>query len=209
MHKGVILLVKASDRDEAKEKAEEFLEPYGDGDVWDWYSIGNRWHNTLAPADKVKKFHKSVTKLYPQLKGSYSINDIENDKVRPIIQKEWDKLGLKGKNPFWSNYGFDVKDTPDDYNIVPLSECIETVKKWVKDTKKEAKEYYQKMQKERVKENKSGKGTMSEYYAGLYKDAIYNNFCFESNVYDTETQEGESIPKDITGYWAVMIDMHN
>lgn len=47
MHKGVILLTKAKNREEAKAKAEEFLEPYGDGDVWDWYVIGGRWSGTL------------------------------------------------------------------------------------------------------------------------------------------------------------------
>ena len=34
MHKGVILLVKATDRNEAIEKAEDFLTPFGDSDVW-------------------------------------------------------------------------------------------------------------------------------------------------------------------------------
>ena len=55
MHKGVIILVEAEDRQDAMNKVEDFLEPYGDGDVWDWYSIGNRWHNTLAPAELVKR----------------------------------------------------------------------------------------------------------------------------------------------------------
>ncbi len=40
MHKGVILLIKASQRDEAKDKVQEFMVQYGDGDIWDWYVIG-------------------------------------------------------------------------------------------------------------------------------------------------------------------------
>ena len=37
MHKGVILLVKAQDKEEAKQEVSNFMEQYGDGDVWDWY----------------------------------------------------------------------------------------------------------------------------------------------------------------------------
>jgi len=47
MHKGVILIVKADDKDEAQTRAEEFLEQYGDGDVWDWYAFGGRWTGLL------------------------------------------------------------------------------------------------------------------------------------------------------------------
>lgn len=50
---------------------------------------------------------------------------------------------------------------------------------------------------------------MPAYYAGLYKDAEYNNFCFESNVYDATEQVGEEIPENIEGYFAIMVDMHN
>ena len=56
MHKGVILLVKTLDKEEALNEVESFLEPYGEGDVWDWYRIGGRWNNTLAPKDKLDIF---------------------------------------------------------------------------------------------------------------------------------------------------------
>jgi len=48
MHKGIILLVKATTRKEAKHKAVAFLQPYGNGDVWDWYQIGGRWTGELT-----------------------------------------------------------------------------------------------------------------------------------------------------------------
>jgi len=214
MHKGVILLVKAEDRDDALDKVNDFMEPYGEGDVWDWFSIGNRWHNTLAPKDKVETFTKKVNELYPQTKGSYATNDIENETVRPIIQAEWEKLGLRGKNPFWSSYGFDVKDSEEDYNVVPLSDCIDTVKDWVRDVEKVAEEEFAELVKAREEtKEKKAKGEkvwdMSAYHASRYKDAIYNNFCFDSNVFDVTEEAGEKLPEDIKGYWAIMIDMHN
>jgi hypothetical protein len=43
MHKLVICLTKAQNKGEARGNVEDFLEQYGDGDVWDWYVIGGRW----------------------------------------------------------------------------------------------------------------------------------------------------------------------
>ena len=60
MHKGVILLTKASDKEEALDSVREFLENYGDGDVWDWYQIGGRWSNTLAPKEKAEQWYSII-----------------------------------------------------------------------------------------------------------------------------------------------------
>jgi hypothetical protein len=209
MHKGIIILTKASDRDEAKSNVEEFLEGFGNGDVWDWYSIGGRWNNLLAPKDIVKKFTEWVHEKYPVTKGYYSIKDIEETEAKQIIQNKWEELGLRSKNPYWDSYGFSLTDLEDDYNILPLSECVDMVREWCKDSKKEAEEYFEKLVEERAKEKIEGMGTMSAYYAGLYKDAVYDNFCFETNVYDASESVGETIPEDIKEYWAVVIDIHN
>jgi hypothetical protein len=210
MHKGVIILVKASDRDEAIDRVNEFMEPYGEGDVWDWFSIGNRWHNTLAPKEKVTEFHKIIHELYPQTAGCYSINEIENGEVRPIIQAEWERLGLRGKNPYWSAYGFDVQDSPEDYNVVPLSECLETVKEWTKDVTAEKERLLTEINEESEKDKKE-KSTWSRvgYLSDQLSDLASGNFCFDSNVYNADTDEAETIPEDVTGYYAVMVDMHN
>jgi hypothetical protein len=48
MHKGVICLTKATDKQDAISNVESFLESYGDGKVWDWYEIGGRWSDTLG-----------------------------------------------------------------------------------------------------------------------------------------------------------------
>lgn len=211
MHKGVIILVDAENRQDAIEKVENFLEGYGDGRVWDWYSIGNRWHNVLAPADKLGEFDEWIHETYKDVfdkHGSYSIDKLENETDRPIIQAKWESLGLKGLNTYYSSYGFDAKDTEDDYNVVPLKDCVETVKKWCKNTEEEREKAWKEMIKAR-KEAKKGKYDMSGYYAERYKNAVYGDFSFDSNVYDASVGVGEKIPENIEDYWAVMVDMHN
>jgi len=63
MHKGIIILTQAEHRDEALTNVEVFLDMYKD-QVWDWYAIGNRWHNALAPKDKLKEFNEWVRKEF-------------------------------------------------------------------------------------------------------------------------------------------------
>jgi hypothetical protein len=51
--------------------------------------------------------------------------------------------------------------------------------------------------------------SMLEYLDGLYLSYKDGEFSFESNVYNIDTGEAESLPKNITNYWVVMVDMHN
>jgi hypothetical protein len=213
MHKGVIILIKAEDRDDALTKVDIFMEEY-QNEVWDWYAIGNRWHNTLAPKEKMEEFHKWVKETYKDVfmkDGAYKLNDLENETVRPIIQGKWEELGLRGINPYYSAYGFDVKDTEDDYNAVPLRDCLETVKEWVRDIEEAKRDAWNKMLEAKEEADNNGAYDMSGYWAGIYKDAQYNNFCFDSNVFNADTYEAETIPKEeeINDYWAVMVDMHS
>ncbi len=211
MHKGVVLLTKADTREDALANVETFMENYGEGKVWDWYTVGGRWHNALAP--NTEGFYKLMHEKYPFVKdGMYSIDKVENSIDKPIIQEMWESLGLKGKNPYYSSYGFDGEDTQEDYNVVPLKDCLQEVKLWVRDIKEDAEKLFLKIVEAREDEKNKPENkynTMSAYYAGLYKDVVYNNFCFESNVYNCTKEEGESIPENIEEYWAVMVDMHN
>lgn len=207
MHKGVILLVKATDKDEAIEKVNDFMEPYGNGDVWDWFQIGGRWNNTLAPKELVDQFNIKVDNhiLKKEEHGFISSKQVEEKKKE--LQDAWEELGLKGSNPYCDHYKLPTDG--NEYDAVPLSDCIVTVKEWLQDLDKMADGYFEKLVEEREKEKGGKKGTMSAYYAGLYKDVTYQNFSFESNVYDIDTDAAESIPEDVTGYYAVMVDMHN
>ena len=209
MHKGVILLVKADSKEDALIQVTDFMESYGEGDVWDWYSIGGRWNNSLAPKDLLDQFKIKVdNEILIKQEGSSWISQQQVDENQELLQKAWEECGLEGLNSYCDHYSL-----PEDgniYDIVPLISCLETVKDWTKDLNKEKEEYWNKMleAKEKAKE---GEYDMSGYYAGRYKDLQYGNFCFESNVYNVETGKAESLPKEeeIVDYYAVMVDMHN
>ena len=47
MHAAHIIAVEADNADEAMAAVEHALSPYGDGQVWDWFSIGGRWEGSL------------------------------------------------------------------------------------------------------------------------------------------------------------------
>lgn len=204
MHKGVILLTQASDRDEAISNVEEFLEQYGDGDVWDWYQIGGRWQNTLAPKDLKEKWYENIKTFLKE--GEWGIMQSDIDNNAEALQNSWETLGLLGSNPYSNHYNLGTKG--NYYDAMLLSDCLPTVKDWVKDVAKEKIELWEKLIEAKGKAER-GEYDMSGYYAGLYRDLDYGSFCFECNVFDTDNFESETIPEEIEGWWAVMVDMHN
>lgn len=209
MHKGVICLTQAADRDEAVSNIEEFLEHYGDGDVWDWYVIGGRWSGTLNAKTKefFEKAQAHFKTAYPDHNHQFLTQNMVNEQAIPL-QKIWEDMGQTSKNPYSRDQYQDV--TGDD-DVVLLSDCIEVVKDWTKDHNAEAENHFQKMLEERENEKENPNSTMSAYYAGLYRDCKYDSFSFESNVYDTvnHTNNPEEALKDPSKWYAVIVDMHN
>jgi hypothetical protein len=210
MHKGIILLTVATSREEALTNIRTFLKPYGNGIVWDWMQIGGRWNNILAP--KFKQWCKKAKKiLNPNNEKSFGYTDthIKNNQV--LLQAEWIKLGMIGDNSYCDHYK--LSDDGNSYDIMPLTNCVDFVKTWVRNMNKVRKEAWKQMIKAKREENKlppeQQKYGMSGYYAGLYKHASYNDFCFESNVYNITKDEGEMIPDNINDYYAVICDLHN
>ena len=210
MHKRIIILTKAEDREDALANVETFLEQY-QYDVWDWYAIGNRWHNALAPKEKLDAFNNWIKEEYKHVfkDGFNNPNKLEKDGNREKIQAMWNEFGLTGTNPFYG--GFSIEDTEDDYNVVPLNTCLETVKEWLKDLSKEKEIIWNKMLKAK-KEEEDGvvKYGMSGYYAKKYSEYHYENFNEDSNVFNADTYEAEKLPNEdeINEYWAVMVDIH-
>jgi hypothetical protein len=201
MHKGIILLVKATDRGDAIEKVNEFMAPYGEGKVWDWFVIGGRWSNMLIPEDKAKVYREYADSiLTTDMPGFISTKEIAIK--LPLLQAKWEELGLNGNCSHVDNYS--LPDTGDKYDVIPLSNCLSKVKDWVKDIPTEMEAAYQKLV-----EAHDGKYSMLGYYAKELYNLDYRNFYFNSNVYDITENDAESIPEDITGYYAVMVDLHN
>lgn len=212
MHKGVILLVKATDKESAILQVDEFMKPYY-GEVYDWYVIGGRCSGCLIKNDEFDAFAKNLIEAEKKLDEKYhnlpknflpqSLIQANKDK----FQNKWEELKMKGSNPFANHY--ELPRTGGEYDIMPLTECAEIVKTWIKDLDKEADEIWNNLVNAR-NENKTTSG-MSGYYASEYSDAIYRNFCFNSNVYNISEDEAETMPEesDFNNYMAVIIDMHN
>jgi hypothetical protein len=213
MHKLVICLTKAQNKDEARSNVDEFLEQYGDGDVWDWYVIGGRWSGVLNKHNE--EFSEKATELfntkYPENNNFVStkmVDELENE-----LQAIWDSLGATGSNPYRRD-SYSRQGNHDD--VMPLSECTDIIKKFYEecgDMKKMANEYWEKMLKAKSDEDAdpNNKMTMSAYYAKRYADCLYDNFSFESTIYNTNeyTNEVSSALENANEYFAVVVDMHN
>lgn len=200
MHTRVIVLLKADDKKSALSKVKTFLELYYE-DVYDWYVIGGRWNNLLAP--KRKEFDEFASKLCNPTNGSF-INQNDVDKNQKELQAEWERLGMKGDNS-WCNH-YDLSEDGNEYDVLPLFECVEYVKSQCQNKEVQEQEAWNSMVAAR--EN-NPKDTMSAYYAGIYRNIKYSDFSLETSVYDVETQESELVPDDIAGYFAIVVDMHN
>jgi hypothetical protein len=209
MHKGIICLTQAADREEAVSNVQTFLDQYGDGDVWDWFVIGGRWSGTLNT--KFKEFsEKTKTHFettYPENKAQFLTQNMVNEQS-DALQKIWEDMGQTSKNPYSRDQ---YKQITDDDDVVLLSDCIDVVNEWKKDINAEAEGYFQKILEEREKEKENPQSTMSGYYAGLYRNCKYDAFSFESNVYDTVnyTNDPEEALKEPEKWYAVMVDLHN
>jgi len=204
MHKGIILIVKANDKKAALAETAKFLEGYQDT-VWDWYVIGGRWTQTLAPMHK--EFMEKAKKLFEierKKKGFLSQQEVSNKQAE--LQKIWSvNLKAKGENPYCDHYK--LPNEGGYYDVLPLADCINIVKEWqqtIKTAQEEEKKAQDWLNGKRGKDNYSMYGYVLKCAAELYQQ----RFSFETNVYNLETEDF-SIPENFEGYFAVMIDIHN
>ena len=200
MHKGIILLFKleeGEDRSDVSYKVKSFLEPYGNGNVWDWYVIGGRWTGTLDNYDPTK-----------------DPKNIEECWVCNGTGKRNDKLGkeARAKDPSYTCNGCDgkgksVKFTFEEHegDIIPLSQCVDVVKEWVQDPEEEAQKMEAQYKERYPKDDDLG---MKGYYMTIQGNLLSENFCFDTNVFNVAEWD-YSIPEDLKDWYAVMIDIHN
>ena len=158
----------------------------------------------LAPKELKDKFYEVIKTFLKQEKFGITQQEIDKNAVK--LQNTWENLGLKGTNPYTDHYSSEADGNA--YDVLPLNECLPTVKDWVKDRVKEKEKYWEELLSAKEKAD-NGEYDMSGYYAGIYRDLAYGNFSFECNVFNIDDYDSESIPEDIEGWWAIMVDMHN
>lgn len=215
MHKGIILLTKAENREEAISEIRSFLEPYGNDVVFDYYKIGGRFHNTLAPKNlewgtwadnflweqekiKVEKAGKAILR-------STQISQNTVNENQEVLQKKWEELGMKGQNPATNH---EISLNGDYYDVVPLSECLKTVNGWQQDPIKAGKQELAEAEKWLNGEN--GKDNYGMYGHLLIKagNLFCQEFCSSCHVFNIE-EHNYSVPSEVEGWWAIMIDIHH
>ena len=213
MHKGIILLTKAENNQEAKSNVEEFLAQYKD-DVWDWYQIGGRWNGSLNAKNKefndkaklVLAEHSSNQKEdgTPRDDGFITHSSIKESQSR--LQQIWIDLEQSGPNPYCDHYK--LPDEGADYDIMLLSDCLNIVADWQQDHIKDGNT-----------ELESAKGwldgtrgtddySMYGYSLRIAANIFSQTFCFDCNVFNIH-KFNYSVPSDTTGWFAVIIDVHN
>jgi len=204
MHKGIILLFKAETKDDID--VDKFMEPYGDGKVWDWYQIGGRWSGSINPLftvfnEKTKEKKKELTAVNKNI----GITDKQINENKEYFQKIWEEIGGTGKNPL-SRDQYKQSEEGNEDDIIPLKDCIDIVNEWGND---KAKHEFIVEETKKMNEYKAKKDQdMYGYMMIKIGNFIQENFCFDCNVFNTETYD-YSIPKDIENWYAVMIDIHN
>lgn len=198
MHKGVIILVKATSRNEAKDNAQEFLAGY-ENDVWDWYQIGGRWCGTLTGYDPRKD--PANLKTCDLCNGT----GMRNDQLGLDLRKQdptykCNGCSGKGKEVVWPT-NFEGRN--DDIMRCSDKHVQKVVRKWAKNWEAEQLKECEENEKQYAADKFMRGYTLKKKGAILDDD-----FTFDSNVYDT-TNQTNKLPKSFKGLWAVMVDLHN
>jgi hypothetical protein len=207
MHKGIILLIKSTNKAGALTETRDFLKE--NGDVWDWYQIGGRWSGTLSPF--TKSFYEKAKEILSPDKDEFILQSVVDAKQNEL-QQLWQSLGAEGPNPYSDHYHMDNDGNP--YDVVPLNTCLPIVQEW-QQTIEDAHEEKEKANRWLAiggGKDKDGNpyddwnmyGYCLKKVANLYQQ----NFFFDCNIFNTETYN-YSIPEDIENYYAVMIDIHD
>jgi len=190
MHKGVILLVKEKNREDAKTSIQEFMSNKQENTI-DWWEIGGRWMGLL---DDYKPYKDDSQFITCSLCNGTGLSN-ENDKKNTNLCTNCNGLGKK--------LPYTLTEHKND--IMLLKDCIEKVKGYGMSMEDKAELYWEKMLN--AKKRRDKKDTLSAYYAGKYNICRYDTFGTESDVYDIE-KTVHKIPDDITDYWAGIIDFH-
>lgn len=214
MHYLLILINKAENEETALNNVENFLELF-EGDLFDYYKIGGRWNNYLAPKNIKMEHEKWVKEKFKDAfykDGSYNISIIEEKDNRIEIQKKWFELGGKGLNPFFSVHVFENEKHP--YNIVPVKDCLDNIKEVMR-TAASIEAEREKRWKELLKLRNEKENSISVEWKALALAKAYDiDLNEETTVYLIDenveiTDQNINILNDhLDEYYAVVVDIH-
>ncbi len=206
MHTRVVLLMLAENVAMAQLRTTDFMEAYGDDKVWDWYVIGGRWSGALSQYSQ--GFEDKAKELVESKDGDYFQSDI--DAKQTELQALWESLGATGPNP-WANH-YNIPKSGGVYDVMPLTSCLIQVKQWQQNPT-EAGQVELNSAKDWLDAAKypdmSERGRLSMYGYSLRKagNLFASAFCFDCNVFNIDSDD-YSLPGDIKGWYAVIVDMH-
>ena len=197
MHTPVILLTKARWRHEAIGRVYDFMEDY-ENKLFDWYTIGGRWHNSLAP--KLKEWQEIIQKHVIIPNGENNKKYQESKIFESKLQQIWRDIDMKGKNPHFIH--FNLPSDGDYYDVMPLKDCLEQVSSWII-SKSDLEDDYKK--KLAIWKDDA---EMLKVINRKHKKKLNGEFTDDRNIYNIDLLESEVIPENYVDYFAVLVDMH-
>lgn len=204
MHKGVILLTKASTAEIARNNVDEFMESH-ENSVWDWWQVGGRWSGQLNGYDPYED-PKNKKECW-LCNGTGLREDLVGRQAREI-DPDYTCNGCQGTGKQTVHPG-EFHDTSGDN--IPLADCIEKVKEWEqnpvesgKEKEAAAKEWLKGGERSPDKDHWS----MYGYNLGIAAKFYGEYFHFDCNVFNID-KDNYNIPSVTAGWQAVIIDMHN
>lgn len=124
MHKGLILLVKCYNKNEAIALANNFMTNNQVGEAGEWFdsfSIGGRWKYALCPI--IDKFQNRITEEFGSINQVYTLVDSKNTTAIEKIKAIWKSVGGIGNDPYSSS-----PYSPSEYSCMLLGDSFRTVK---------------------------------------------------------------------------------
>lgn len=203
MHSPAIILTKAEDGEEAIVNTEEFMDDKIRNEI-DWYVIGGRWSGVLNK--EYNEFNKRAKKEL-EIKAEdkdfvMTMGNIKDNK--DLLQEIWEEeFGKETCNPL-NRDRYHEEGYSDD--IMEAKKCEEVIRKKAVDREEKAEEAWNKGL-EAKKNVEEGEMDFPEVYMEEFAKWRHDIFFFDSMTYDIDRWTNDP-PKDLSGYYAVVVDMH-
>ncbi len=196
MHKWLLLIVPATDREEAINEAERFMDANTGIEVFDHYSLWGRRAEVLKP---VETFDNPE-----EVKHFLSWVKIENPDTQKIALKRRE-LGYESTPPtltLTAGQSLTIEETDKRRVAMPYEECQDVVKEWLTFRDK-------KLTDSRASLMEDPDRSLAGYHAIKRWNIKQEYFSFDTDVYDVDRWWANHVPDTTEDYWVVVVDMHN